>query len=127
MNKNVLFYVVIILVGIISLALWQYVLVVYEVRIDVTPNQLFADNTSSCTIKVVPLNSFGRVAPFRSASAKFEIESGEDLIIVLEKNEKEGMLKIQALNNEGELVIFVNSKLSLLPSKVIIPINKNFT
>ncbi len=127
MNKSVLWIILAGIFGILSLAVWQYVLVVYEVRIDVDPEELFADNSGICVIRAVPLNSFGKAAPFRSSGTTFEFETGKDLIKIIEENGDIGLLKFQVLNQEGEVVIFVKSEYSLLPSKIIIPINKNFT
>lgn len=127
MNKTVLWIILAGIFGILLLAVWQYVFVVYEVKINVEPDELFADNTSICIIKSVPLNSLGKAVPFRSAITDFEIEAGEDLILILEENRDDGLLKIQALDREGEVVIFVKSEYSFLPSKIVISVNKNFT
>lgn len=104
---------------------YQYIFGIYEVTYSVDGKVMFADNTSSSTIKVVPINAFGWKAPFRSSSTEFSIIEGNELVQVIENNSSEGVLVLKAKNVPGKVVIHIKSEHSLLPSNIEITIEPN--
>ncbi len=120
-------YIILILVlSIAALTAYYYLFNIYEVTFSVSPKELYADNTSTCTIETVPLNALGRKALFRTAATKFKIEEGKDLVEIILNDEENGKLIIKAKNRTGKVTVFIKSKLALLPSSVQIPIYPNF-
>ena len=111
---------------IIAFAVYYYVFNIYEVTVKVTPPNLFADNSSRITIRVIPINALGKRAPFRSVNAKFIITQGKDLIDVIEQDENNGILILRSKGKEGKVIIIVKSKYSLLPTEVDIHVVANY-
>lgn len=126
MTDKLIYLIISVVVLMASLFVWQYILAIYEVRFEVNPQELYADNESFIDIKAVPINSFGFQAPFRVAEISYIIEYGKDLVEI-EENLAEGKLRILSKDKTGSLVITVKSKYSLMPTKIEIIINSNFT
>ena len=105
---------------------YLYLFNIYEVEISVIPKELFADNQSSITIQVFPLNSFGKRIPFRYVSAKFRINEGKELVAVKKLDESHGLMILRAMNKTGTVVVFVDPEKSLLPSLITIQISPNY-
>ncbi len=124
-NINILIIITLSLL-IISFALYQYVFSIYEVTYSVMPEKLYADNQSTVTIEVIPINSFGWKAPLRNAYARFDITEGGDLINIISEKQVEGSLTLQAKNKTGKVVVLIHSKYALLPSSIEITIYPNF-
>lgn len=95
---------------------------IYGSEIIREPENLFADNTSEMMIKIIPVNSLGWKVLFRHSSAVFNIVEGEDLIETIQKNEKEGMLRIRSLGKEGLVGIKIKSEHSLLTEYIEVKI-----
>ncbi len=125
-NINVLLIIALLVLSIISFALYQYVFSIYEVTYRVTPEKLFADNQSTVLIEAIPINSFGWKAPFRNVYAKFDITEGGDLVNIASEKQAEGILKLQAKNKTGKVVVLIHSKYALLPSSIEITIYPNY-
>lgn len=125
MRNNKIYIIITILFLIALLFIYQYVFGIYEVTYSVDHKNLFADNTSTVTIKVIPVNSFGWKAPFRESSAIFNITEGGDLIEILTNDAKRGALTIKAKDKPGKVVIRVKSEHSLLPTEIEITIEPN--
>lgn len=126
MQIKLIYLIISIIIIILAIAVWQYVLAVYEVRFEVNPNQLYADNESELIIEAVPINSLGFRAPFRYAEINYNFEFGNNLVEVEEYLE-EGKLKVKAKDRDGIVSIFIKSTYSLMPTKIEIIINSNFT
>jgi len=126
MANKLLYLITVILFFTITLLCWQYILAVYEVKFEISAQQLFADNESETTIIAVPINAMGFKAPFRKAITNYKIESGNALVEI-EENLENGSIKLQAKNETGLVVVMVKSDYSLLPTKIEIVINSNFT
>lgn len=114
----VLLFSIIVIVSLI----WAYFINIYEVKYVSSEELLIADNHSVLNIDVVPVNSFGNKALFRSAEANFYIEEGEHLIDILSDKMATGRLTIRSKKAEGEVVILIKSQKSYLPIKLVIPI-----
>jgi hypothetical protein len=110
--------VIVIITVLILLLVYQYVFSIYEVTYSVKPENLYADNTSTVTIAAVPLNSFGKEAPFRSASVNFEIKEGSELVEILSQNPDDGFMILKAKGGTGTVVILARSSKALLPSLI---------
>ncbi|MBI9073482.1 MAG: hypothetical protein JEY94_17905 [Melioribacteraceae bacterium] len=111
----------------VSFFLWQYVFLIYEVTYKITPEELYFDNETIMNIEVIPLNSFGKPAPFRSAPSKFFIDEGIDYIKIIETNENEGFIKIKAVKASGKVVLTIKSIYGLFPTTLVIPVYSNNT
>jgi hypothetical protein len=119
-------YIILGIVAVILLFLvYQYVFMIYEVTYDVNPKMLYADNSSTVTIKTKPVNSLGWEAPFRTSPAEFIIVEGSELIEVVKEDNDEGLLIVRAKDSTGNVVIHVKSRNSLLPTPIEIPIFSN--
>jgi len=125
MRRSEIYLIAVLLSVIIILFGYQYLFSIYEVEISVEPAVLYADNKSVCTIQTIPLNSFGIKAPFRKASAEFEIKEGRELIEIIELDEKNGILKIKAAEKTGTVIIYVKPEKAILPSSIEIKIFPN--
>ena len=113
-----MYTVLIILILIISLLIYYYLINIYEVKIFVFPKTLYADNKSTVTISVIPINALGNKAFFRSAYAEFKITEGNNLVDVVSIKNKEGKITLRAGNKTGKVVVIVKSDYALLPSVV---------
>jgi hypothetical protein len=105
----------------VSLA-WMYLISIYELKYVPSSPSLVTGGNSELSIDVIPLNSFGKKALFRTAQADFFVEEGEDLIDILSASRNTARFKIRSRESEGEVVILIKSKKSLLPIKIVIPI-----
>lgn len=125
MRRFQIYFIAVLVSAIIILLCFQYIFSIYEVEIITEPPELYADNSSVCTIRTVPLNSFGVKAPFRNAPAAIEIREGSELVEIVELDERNGIIKIKAKERTGTVVIFIKPEKSLLPSSVEIRIIPN--
>ncbi len=90
------------------------------------PEALYADNQSEVVISVVPLNSFGWRALFRTASAEFVIKEGLPLVEIIKIDKVNGRLILKAKSEKGKVVIEIKSPFSLLPTIIEIPVYPNY-
>lgn len=120
-RKIIIVYTIITLLIVLILS-YYFLYNVYGVEVKKTPENLFADQSSTMQIEIVPVNAFGVKALFRSTSATFEIIEGEHLVEVISKDEQNGILKIRSLGKSGIVGIRVVSPYSLLPEYVEINI-----
>ena len=125
---NPVFYIsIFIAILIIGFFVYQYLIKIYEATLKVEPQNLFADNQSIVTISVIPVNSFGWKALFRSSPAEFEITEGSKLVEVKFLDKENGKLILKAKSETGKVVVRIKSKYSLLPMEVEIIILQNLT
>ncbi|MBU0560681.1 MAG: hypothetical protein KJ799_01940 [Bacteroidetes bacterium] len=127
MNRKILTLIVIGISAVIiaSVLLWLYVINIYEVKINLSSNSLIADDNSTITVEVVPLNSFGKRALGRVSKADFFIEEGHELVEILSGERNSQTLKLRAKSQPGRVIILIKSEDSLLPAKIVIPVEKN--
>lgn len=126
MRRGNIILIVILLFLIVALFAYENLLRIYEVEISVEPKELFADNQSTVTIRAYPLNSIGKRIWFKTVSAKFKIEVGDELVTIKKLDEANGYLIMQAKNKTGVVSVIVTTKKSLLPSLIKIKINPNY-
>lgn len=110
------------LITVIGSLVWMYLINIYEVKFVPSNKSLVADEASVINIDVIPLNSFGDKALFRSIKADFYIESGSELIEIISSEKDTESFTIKSKNSEGEVVILIKCKMSLIPIKIHIPI-----
>jgi hypothetical protein len=116
----IIIYLSLALVGLfgISILLWMYVFSIYEIRY----NPVYSNQTSNpklLEIKCSPLNSFGRMAPFRNPQYYINVIKGNEFInnITIEQNR----INISFIDFTNEdLVIEINSNLNLFPFRYVI-------
>lgn len=108
---------------VIGTIVWSYFINIYEVKYVSSEELLIADNNSILNIDVVPVNSLGKRALFRSAEANFYIEEGGDLIDILSDKMNTCRFTIKSKATEGEVVIMIKCQKSFLPVKMVIPIH----
>ncbi len=125
MRRSNIYIISAILLLIAAFAAYHYIFSIYEVIFSVHPKELYADNQSTVTISVVPLNAFGWEAPLRNSPAKFEITEGTDLVEIFSLDEKNGIMILKAKNKTGRVAVLIKSKNALLPSAVEIEILPN--
>jgi hypothetical protein len=125
MRRSQIYLIVVLLIFITGFALFHYVFSIYEVIYKITPDRLYADNSSTLTIESEPINSFGWKAPFRNSLTKFTFTEGEELIDIISINEDKGILQIKAKLKAGKVSVSLKSKYSLLPSTIEIIIEPN--
>ncbi len=111
-----------IVVLVLLIFVYYFLYNVYGVEIRKNPKNLYADQTETMQIEVVPVNAMGSKALFRSSSATFEIIDGAELIEVIKKNESKGILIITSTGKTGIVGIKIVSNYSLLPEYVEINI-----
>lgn len=119
---------IMILLGILILLLiagYYFIYNIYEIKVKITPEHLYADLNSTLEIKVIPINAIGSRALFRSTKSKFEIIEGASLVEIIFLNEDLSILKIKSRGLEGKVGIKIYNSHSLFPQYVeilIIPL-----
>ena len=125
MRRANIYLILIIVILIAAFAAFHYIFSIYEVIYKITPDKLYADNSSTIVIEAVPLNSLGWKAPFRKSFSDFTINEGFELIEILSINKENGVIKLKAKDKAGKVSITIKSKYSLLPSTIEIIIEPN--
>lgn len=125
MRRSEIYLILALILFIVGFSSYHYIFSIYEVTYKVTPDKLYADNTSSLIIEAVPINSLGWKAPFRKTFAEFTFNEGKDLVEVIFQDNTNGVLKIRAKEKSGKVSVTIKSKYSLLPSTIEIIIEPN--
>ena len=112
---NLIFYIAGLIVVLLAFLAYQYLFRIYESTVEVEPENLFADNQSTVTINVIPLNAFGWKPLFRSSHAEFEITEGEALVEIISITKDEGEIILKAKSETGKVIVKIKSEYSLLP------------
>ncbi len=126
MTKVQIYTITFLILIILVLAAYYYLFNIYEVTYTVNPKQLFADNHSTVTIKVIPINALGWQVPFRQIPAKCQIIEGNNLVQIVKKDSQTGTFILSAKDKTGIVVVRIKSRYSLLPSSVEIHIYPNY-
>ncbi len=109
-------------VGILA---WLYLFNIYEIKIVVQPEYVIANDRGEVTVRVIPVNSFGKEAPFRKVKVQFQVEKGAELIKSLEKKNNSSIVIIKPNGKVGKIILKVKPELGLFPTLVEIPIIEN--
>jgi len=124
-RKNI-YLISFLILAIVTLLFYMYLFNIYEVNVSVSPSELFADGKSTVKIEAVPLNSFGKRAPFRQVSAEFEITEGKNLVSIVSIDKSKGTMTLKSKYEPGKVAVTIKPEKSLLPTLVEIPVNPNF-
>ena len=115
----ILFFIVLVLAGFI---LHYFIFSIYEVKIVVKPNEVFADPSTEIKVTAKPINAMGWEVPFRTVKTKFKILEGNDLITIKSVDEENGFILLQSVGAEGKVGIYIDSEYSLFPSYIEVQI-----
>ncbi len=127
MRRNKIYIILIFIILLFAFLSYYYLFNIYEVVYSVNPGELYADNKSSVTITSQPINALGYKVPFRSAPAEFIIKEGSDLVNILLNEDDKGILKLNAKDKTGKVIVYIKSKYALLPSLIEIHIYPDST
>ena len=125
MRRREIYLIFTIIIFIAGFSSYLYIFSIYEVTYKLTPDKLYADNSSTLVIEAVPINSFGWKAPFRKSPVKFTINEGRDLVVVVYLDDDNGILKLRAKDKSGKVSVTIKARYSLLPSTIEIIIEPN--
>lgn len=109
---------------IVSFLLWQYVFLIYEVKIELTSNRIKLSENNTVTLIAFPLNSMGKKIPLRDVEINFEIVEGEELVDPLVLNDAERKAVFTPQGKIGTVRIIVDCKYSLSSTKLILEITE---
>ena len=123
--KPYILIVIILLILISAFIFYYYTMNIYEVIYEVEPADLFADNQSTVKIEAVPLNALGFRAIGRSAPAEFNIIEGGEIVTIIKKDTRRGILILRGGVTPGQVTIRIKSKYALLPSEVKVMVYTN--
>jgi hypothetical protein len=115
----VLFFILLFLVGFYT---HYFIFSIYEVKIVVKPNEVFADPSTEIKVTAKPINAIGWEVPFRTVKAKFKILEGNDLVTIKLVDEENGFILLRLLGTEGKVGIYIDSKYSLFPTYIEVQI-----
>ncbi len=101
---------------------YNYLIKIYEVKVELKQKNLYIDINSTIEIQVIPINALGFKALFRSTISSFEIVEGEELIQIIDSDSKESKLTLKSRGKEGKVGIKVFSEHSLFPQYIEISI-----
>jgi hypothetical protein len=94
----------------VAFLLFQYVFSIYE--IDYVISKQTKNNLVEYSITAVPLNSFGKKAPFRQVSVAFSFQNDDNVRIVSNVNSSISF----NISTEKEIVVYARSSYSQNPS-----------
>lgn len=100
---------------------WLFIFQIYEVKVQISNNKLNANDTNGIILKVFPLNSLGKKAPFRSVDFKINVVEGEKLIKIVHDDNKR-LFQFIPKGIKGSVKLEITSPLSYSPSIEIIEI-----
>ena len=125
MKRRSLISIILLIFIITAFAVHNYLISIYEVIYEVTPEALFADGRSEIKITAIPLNGIGSKALFRTAEAEYTIIEGGHLVDIVKYDKTSGILILRAKNSTGSVKITAKSSYALLPSLINIKIYPN--
>lgn len=118
MRKNDVVVTLIALLILVLILGYYFLYNIYEIKVEVNPNQLYAAPISEAEIKVIPINALGSKALFRSTECEFEIIEGKDLVEIILIDKANCIMKIKSKGHEGKVGIKIYSKHSLFPQYI---------
>lgn len=110
----ILFAVLILLL----IAAYYFLYNIYEVKVEISPQNLYAELNSTLELKVIPINAIGSRALFRSTQSEFEIIEGASLVEIIFSDKELSVLKIKSKGIEGKIGIKIYNSHSLFPQYV---------
>lgn len=125
MKRGGFISIILLILLITVFVVYNYLISIYEVIYQVTPETLFADGRSEIKITAVPLNGIGSKALFRVAEAEYTINEGHNLVDIVKYDKTTGILILRAKNSAGSVNITATSAYALLPSPIKIIIYPN--
>jgi len=102
--------------------LYYFIFNIYEIEVTVSPKIVFADPSCEIQIEIKPINALGWKVPFRTATGKFKIVEGNNIVEIIKVKEDVGMLILRSKGIEGIVGIYIESDFSLFPSYVEVSI-----
>lgn len=91
---------------------------IYEIKVEISPQNLYTDSNSTLEIKVIPINAIGSRAIFRSTKSEFEIIEGASIVEIIFSDKELSVLKIKSKGIEGKVGIKIYNSHSLFPQYV---------
>jgi len=113
------FFIVLVLAGFI---IHYFIFSIYEVKIIVKPDVIFADPSYEIIVTAEPINAMGLGIPFRTLNTKFKIIEGANLVTIKLVDEENGLIVLQPKGIDGKIGIYVDSEYSLFPSYIEISV-----
>lgn len=107
----------------LSFVIYNYLISIYEVSVEINPKHIYADFKTIVTVQVVPVNALGFKAIFRSTTSRFVIIEGNQLVEIIESNSKVSRLKLKTKGLTGTVGIKIYSEHALFPQFVEIEIS----
>ena len=88
MNKKLkVFSLAILILSLAGFILYYFIFNIYEIEVTVSPKMVFADPSCEIQIEIKPINAMGWKVPFRTATGKFKIVKGNNIVEII-KNHK---------------------------------------
>ncbi len=125
MKRSMIYFIAGIVLLIICFSAYLFIFNIYETEINVVPQNLFADNHSTISVSIIPINSFGWKVPFRHVRANFIIKEGKQLVDIVEESKYGDTIILRAKDKTGKVEVYVKSEYSLLPSLIEINVYPN--
>jgi hypothetical protein len=120
LTKTIIIFLVLTIITAIFIFVWFYLFNIYEVKISVIPESKILKSNDRIEINIIPLNSFGTKALWRSVNADYEIIEGEDLVNM--KRISESAIEISSKGPKGNVVVLVTPSIGLFSSKISIKV-----
>lgn len=109
------------LLGVLILLLiagYYFLYIIYEIKVEISPQHLYTDSNSTLEIRVIPINAIGSRALFRSTQSDFEIIEGASLVEIIFSDKELSFFKIKSKGIEGKVGIKIYNSHSLFPQYV---------
>ena len=117
-NKFKVFSLAILVLFLIGFILYYFIFNIYEIEVTVSPKIVFADPSCEIQIEIKPINALGWKVPFRTATGKFKIVKGNNIVEIIKVKENVGVFILRSKGMEGIVGIYIESDFSLFPSYV---------
>lgn len=117
-NKFKVFSLAILVLFLVGFILYYFIFNIYEIEVTVSPKIVFADPSCEIQIEIKPINALGWKVPFRTATGKFKIVKGNNIVEIIKVKEDVGMFILRSRGIEGIVGIYIESVFSLFPSYV---------
>lgn len=98
----------------IGICVWLFVFNIYEVKYDLQIGTIKSNSNIEIKFDAIPLNSFGKKAPFRSVEFKYEIDKSSS-VSVNSTSEKSLVLNFDPSFKQDDIKIKFISKYSREP------------
>jgi len=106
--------------GLMAIFLWFFLINIYEIKLISSADELSLNDERIIEVQIIPLNSFGHKAWFRTVNGNFEIEKGIELIEIFTSLENTEKIKFKRKNKAGQVVISTSSSYGLFITQLSI-------